>query len=810
MKASELNMQDFLASNKTQFIIPVYQRNYDWTLGQCTQLFNDILTVGVNKQVSSHFIGSIVYIHDDVYTSSKVKELTIIDGQQRLTTITLVYIALLKLAIELGEKELESEIRETYLTNKFAQDNEKIKLRPTENNDKALQFLLNSDKDDEYKGYSRIIENYLFFKNKINKENYNFIMEGLSKLIFVEISLDREKDEPQRIFESLNSTGLELSQADLIRNYILMGLKREEQNKIYNEYWEKIELFAKDETTKASKVSDFIRDYLTLVNKKIPNKNKVYQEFKVKYPFNSMTELEKELKSIKVMSRYYNKLINPVNENDNDIKMHLEYINRLEINVAFPFLMKVLQDYQENIINKLEVIEIMELVQSYVWRRFIVGLPTNALNKIFMTLYDKVNIDNYVDSIKSSLIKRTGSQRYPKNSEVQEALGNKDIYNIKQKNRTYFLERLENHKNNETVTIEGNAKITVEHIFPQNPDIKWKKELGEEYSIIKEKYLNSIGNITLSGNNGKLSNKSFKEKRDLKDGGYKDSRLWLNKHLSNLDKWGIEEIEKRTEIITKRFFEIWDYPDILLDDEEGNGELNIFETDEPKNKRLEYVIFFDQKLEIKRVTDLYVEVIKRFFELQPETFFATKLGESIGLTKNPVEKRLRKPARINENYYVETNIDSNGKFEKIKQLLTQFDYEQELLIKYDLNFENTEGTITYPKNLLDIVAEALETVPNNSILRRNEIIKIVKDYSEDKYNIKINTGSIIPSDYCYNRINNGIDFKKSLKIFEFLGKGEYKYLGMNYPYTGKIYSKQIGDSIETEVGFWKDGLVKIY
>lgn len=686
MKAVESKVEGFLASNKTQFVIPVYQRNYDWTISQCKQLLDDILGVGTDKKRNAHFIGSIVYIHDDVYTASRIKELTVIDGQQRLTTLTLVYLVVYKLAKELGDEELVSEITETYLINKFAPEGEKLKLRPTENNDKALKYLLRGDNDEEFKDFSKIIDNFNYFKGQITEENYQFVLEGLSKLLFVEISLERDKDDPQRIFESLNSTGLELSQADLIRNYILMGLNRKHQNKIYQNYWEVIEKLAKDESSNISRVSDFIRDYLTLENKKIPNKGKVYLEFKTKYPTTTVEKLETNLANIKTLAKYYNRLINPHNEPDNEIRLQLEYISRLEINVAFPFLMKVYYDYAHSTIDKSTFIEVLELVQSFSWRRFILGLPTNALNKIFMSLYDKVDISNYLFSIQESLLQRSGVQRFPKNVEFIDALKVKDVYNIKSKNRIYLFERLENFKNNERVVIDGNPNITVEHIFPQNPDPKWKTLLGNErYSFIRENYLNTIGNLTLSGNNGKLGNKPFIEKRDLKEGGYRDSRLWLNKYLSTVDKWDEEEIENRFDQITDRALKIWKFPDIVIDDDSDNGEVNIFEADDPKYRKLEYAVFLEQKLEVNQVAKLYVEVLKQLFELQPESFFTTDLGQKIGLTKYPEENGLRQPVAINNTYFIEANFDSIGKFERIKHALTIFDFEDELIIKYAPN-----------------------------------------------------------------------------------------------------------------------------
>lgn len=683
MKATETKVDDFLASNKTQFVIPVYQRNYDWTTGQCKQLLDDILEAGNHKKINAHFIGSIVYVHDDVYTSSRIKELTIIDGQQRLTTLTLIYLSLYQLARKIKNKGLESEINETYLINKFAPEEEKLKLRPTENNDKALKYLLRDHKDEEYLDFSKLIDNFNYFRGRISEENYLVVLKGLAKLMFVEVSLDREKDDPQRIFESLNSTGLELTQADLIRNYILMGLNRKDQDKIYQNYWEIIEKLAKEEASNSSKVSEFIRDYITLKNSNIPNKGKVYLEFKNKYPTSSLEELESVLSQIKVLVQHYNKLLNPKNESDKDLSKQLGYIAKLEINVAYPFLMKVYDDYSKKIIDKLTFLSILELIQSFTWRRFILGLPTNALNKIFMNLYEKVSHKTYLFSIQKSLLQRTGVQRFPRNAEIFDTLRIKDVYNIKSKNRTYLLERLENYENKEIVLIEENSDITIEHIFPQNPDAKWKLNLGaDDYNFIKENYLNTIANLTLSGNNGKLGNRPFVDKRDLPDAGYKDSRLWLNKYLATLDQWGKREIEERYSLLFERFKKIWTIPNIEIEEDLESDEINIFDAEDPKGKKLEYAIFFDQKIEVTQVAKLYFEIFKQLFELQPETFFTTELAEKLSLTKNPTSNNLRQAVQINETYFIEGNIDNKGKFERIKLALSLFNFEDELLIKY--------------------------------------------------------------------------------------------------------------------------------
>ena len=684
MKAHETKIKKFLANNNTQFVIPVYQRNYDWSKIQCEQLFNDIIEIGNNPAIHAHFIGSIVYIHDDVYTSSDIQELIIIDGQQRLTTLTLIYLALYHLALHNKQTHLVAdEISETYLINKFAPNNEKLKLKPTENNLKALQFLLRADTHEEFHGFSRFIENFHYFQSRITLDNHDIVLKGLAKLMFVEVSLERGKDNPQRIFESLNSTGLELSQADLIRNYILIGLNREDQEHIYQQYWANIEQLAKDETSNTSLVSDFIRDYLTFNNKKIPVKNKVYLEFKANYPTTSLSTLEEQLKSLKTFAKYYNKLVNPKKENNTTIRKQLHYIKKLEINVAYPFLMKVYDDYATGVISQDEMVQILELVQSFVWRRFILGLPTNALNKIFMNLYDKVEPNHYLPSIQKTLLSKTGSQRFPRDAEVKDALKIKDVYNIQPKNRIYLFERLENWNNPETVAIDNNPHITTEHIFPQNPDNTWQQALPtEEYRFIQETYLNTLGNLTLSGNNGKLSNKSFIEKRDLAHYGYRESRLWLNKDLAHLNQWGQAEIEQRCALMTQRFLQIWQQPELSVLHQPHHSEVNIFDAEDPTHKKLEYAVFLNQNLPIQQVSKLYNEIFKRLLEQYTEEFFSTGLADKINLTPKGAEHHLRQAMPLNGYYFIEGNIDNIHKFDRIKTALIAFGLEDELLIKY--------------------------------------------------------------------------------------------------------------------------------
>ena len=411
----------------------------------------------------------------------------------------------------------------------------------------------------------------------------------------------------------------------------------------------------------------------------------MYEKFKLRFPEPNSPELQAALGEMKMLAAVYTKLLNPQREADADIRAELAYINRLEINVAYPFLMPVYLDYDKQVISRTVFLDVLKLVQSFTWRRFIVGLPTNALNKIFMSLYDRIQPQDYLGSLQRSLMRRTGGQRFPRDAEVVAMLKDKDIYNTKQRTRMYFFERIENHNNNEQVAIFENGYITIEHIFPQNPEAGWRKSLdAEEYARIKEIYLNTIGNLTLSGNNGKLGNKLFLEKRDMnadgKEQGYKFSRLWLNRDLQKLDEWNEETIRKRAYRIAERFLEVWPAPDVVFEEEVDLEETNIFDADEPRHRRLEYAVFFGDKIEVAQVARLYRHVFRQLLEIQPDAFVGTELGARLAITDDA--NKLRQALAISDTLYIEGNIDNLTKFDRIKQALTALDIEEELSIKY--------------------------------------------------------------------------------------------------------------------------------
>lgn len=685
MKANELPIIEFLQKSDVQFVIPVYQRNYDWKTAECRELLNDIISVESENR-GTHFIGSIVFIHEGAYSTSEVKELVIIDGQQRLTTINILYVALYRFAKENNREQDAQRLYNKFLTNQYVkEESSKLKLKQTDANSIVFKAMLLGTEND---AFSNVAENYNFFRGAINDNTFDVILRGLTRLIFVEISLERDKDDPQRIFESLNSTGLALSQSDLIRNFILMDLPPKDQNRIYDAVWNPIEENAKDLVKQSSLVSDYIRDYLTLRNKKIPNKNKVYAEFKNLYSNKKDEAYYQELEHIKSLSEHYKKFINPSVVADASIKKELDYINRLEINVAYPFLLQVFEDVENGLLDKDGLLKVLKLIQSYAWRRFIVGLPSSALSKIFMTLYAEVDTDEYYDSIAKALLKKKGSAKFPSDEDLKTALRDKDLYNTQPKNRNYLFEMLENFNNREYVDT-SNENITIEHIFPRNPNEDWNKDLSsEDFFLFKEKHLNTIGNLTLSGNNGALSNKSFLAKKamnvDNKEQGYQYSRLWFNSYLKSINHWNVLNYEERLILICERFLKIWEYPDIVIIEDNDSEEQNIFDADIPTHQKLEYFIFENTKVEEDTVAQMFFYVVRSLYEKNSQLLISNQ--NIFKITRGISDFRV--PQEVINGWYIESNIDSNSKFIILKKLLLLFEVEDDLFIKYSSSVES--------------------------------------------------------------------------------------------------------------------------
>ncbi|MFL5657822.1 MAG: DUF262 domain-containing protein [Ktedonobacteraceae bacterium] len=560
MKAVENQFLTFL-NGKKQFIIPIYQRTYSWTREQGEQLWNDIVRTASDKEVTSHFVGSIVYIQHGLFMAGGVMPLLVIDGQQRLTTLSLLLIALAKAArdstVPLGMSH--EDIYDSYLINKYSRDEQRYKLLLTQGDKDTLIAL--TDDPDRAKlilPANRLLENYLYFENRIRQGSVDpfTLYAGISKLMIVEISLNKAHDDPQLIFESLNSTGMDLSQADLIRNYVLMGLDNEEQTKLYKTYWYPMEQSFRH-TDDTYQFDRFMRDYLTIKQGSIPNIDEVYGNFKTYQRSKTAAPISELVADIDRYARYFVKMAF-LKEEDHEIRRVLYDINTLKVDVAYPFLLEVYDDYAHKLLSREDFIAILRLVESYVFRRVICGVPTNSMNKTFATLAREIDKEQYLESVQAAFLQKDAYRRFPRDEEFRAAFMVKDVYNFRSRN--YMLRKLENSGSKEWVNIED---YTIEHILPQNERLssEWQVELGSNWKEVHARYLHTIGNLTLTGYNSELSDRPFREKRDMK-GGFAKSPIHLNESLTDVERWNEEEIQKRAGALADVAVTVWSMPQL--------------------------------------------------------------------------------------------------------------------------------------------------------------------------------------------------------------------------------------------------------
>ncbi|RPF61391.1 DUF1524 domain-containing protein [Helicobacter pylori] len=510
-----------------------------------------MIKIGGNDKINGHFIGSILYVLDG---NTHSDPLLIIDGQQRLTTITLLFIALrshLSDEVENLEKFSRKEIENRYLINSNKDGDKKFRLILSESDKDTLLSLIDENKRKPSEPSVKIMENFKLFEKWIseNTGKLETIFKGLEKLMIVWIALDKGKDDPQLIFESMNSKGIELTQTDLIRNYIVMETEVEKQKDFYNQYWRAME---KDFTQNETLFNRFVRHYLTIKTGKIPNIKKVYEAFK-DYQQKEGIEIEDLLKDLQKYCGYFCQIAFK-KEADKDLNKTLSFLVDLEMDVVYPLLLELYSDYRDGVLSDQDFISIIALTESYICRRAVCGFGLNGLNKIFPSFTKKIDKKQYLKSVEKHFGSLKGKQRFPNNDEFKDLFITIDFYHFK-KNK-YFLERLENFDTKEPVDTQ---KCNIEHIMPQTLTPEWQKDLGENFEAIHEKYLHTIGNLTLTGYNAEYSNKSFQEKRDMEK-GFKQSSLKLNQNLKDLESFDEKEIEKRANDLADWALKIWTYP----------------------------------------------------------------------------------------------------------------------------------------------------------------------------------------------------------------------------------------------------------
>nr|MBW4523522.1 DUF262 and DUF1524 domain-containing protein [Scytolyngbya sp. HA4215-MV1] len=460
----------------------------------------------------------------------------------------------LNVPLETTRKKIES----YFLFNNEEDGEDRYKLLLTQG-DRGTFIRLIEDRELPTEASKRIVENYRYFESQLRRQDTDLssVYRGISKLIIVNISLERDRDNPQLIFESLNSTGLDLSQADLIRNYVLMGLAPKAQEKVYKHYWYPMEqLFDQDAQTDL--FDRFMRDYLTLKSRSgaIPNIRDVYTSFKTYVQRQKEISISDVMPDVYRYSKHYAKLVLD-QEPDSEIQQALRDINTLKVDVAYPFLLEVYEDYAQNLLTRQDFISILRLVESYVFRRAIAGVPTNSMNKTFATLSREIDRNHYLESTELALLRKEAYRRFPDDEEFRRELVVKDIYNFR--NRGYLLRKLENFKRTKELVDPEN--FTIEHIMPQNQKLStdWQADLGENWKEIQAKYLHTIGNLTLTGYNSEYSDRSFQQKRDM-EGGFKVSPLYLTQGLAQLDHWNEETIKDRAAELASWAVQIWAYP----------------------------------------------------------------------------------------------------------------------------------------------------------------------------------------------------------------------------------------------------------
>ncbi|GAA8951596.1 DUF262 and DUF1524 domain-containing protein [Helicobacter pylori] len=548
MKAEATTLLKFMKDNKkNQLVIPIYQRLYSWEKEQCKQLWDDIIKIGGDDKMNGHFIGSILYVLDGNKHSGN--PLLIIDGQQRLTTITLLLTALRD---HLNDEVKRKEIEDHYLINSDKDGDKKFRLILSESDKDTLLSLIDKDKRKPSEPSLKIVENFKLFEEWVsNTDKLETIFKGLEKLMIVEIALEKGKDDPQLIFESMNSKGIELAQTDLIRNYIIMETEIEKREGFYNKYWRAME----EKFKQNKKLFDrFVRHYLTIKTREIPNINRVYVALK-DYRQKERIGIEDLLKDLQKYCGYFCRIVFK-KESDKDLNKALGFLVDLEMDVIYPLLLELYSDYSDGVLSKDDFIPIIALTESYLVRIAVRG-GTNGLNKLFASFAKHIQKDEYFESLKAHFGSLTNNQKFPNDDEFKDRLITIAFYNKFKKKTKCFLERLENFDRKERVYTH---EYTTEHIMPQKLTKKeWERDLGENFQEIHNKYLNTIGNLTLTGYNSEYSNKSFQEKRDMEK-GFKNSPLKLNQGLRDLESFGEEEIKKRANDLADLALKIWTYP----------------------------------------------------------------------------------------------------------------------------------------------------------------------------------------------------------------------------------------------------------
>lgn len=696
MKGSEQRLVEYMDGAKKRFVIPVYQRNYDWKMENCKQLFDDLVKIIRNGR-KSRFFGSIVSVYNP---DGRNSEYLIIDGQQRLTTVSLLFLAMYNLIenkiIVPKEQSLAQQLYEDFLVDKYQPKETRIKLKPVKNDSKAFGKLF--DESSEHIQNSNLTVNYNYFYDRIQRNEISIdeLFDAICRLEIISIQLNQD-DNPQLIFESLNSTGLALSEGDKIRNFILMGLPTKQQEDFYEKYWNRIE-----ECT-GYDVSAFIRDYLSVKQAAIPQINRVYYTFKAFVEENSI-ETEAPLAELLKYARFYQTL-RLGNTNSTELNACIYRLNRLETAVTRPFFLEVLRMHQENVLTIDEVAQIFQISENYIFRRLICDLPTNALNKIYLMLHKEIlrydgTTDQYFEKFKFAMLAKKERVRFPDDTEFAAAFSAKPMYLMNSKNKHYLFERIENFGTTENKAVWDHidqGDYSIEHIMPQHLTPAWVEALGENYLEIHENWLHRIANLTLTAYNSKYSNNSFADKCDMKN-GFKESGIRMNQRIAQKTTWGLAELEERDLQLQQRALEIWAAPVTAYVAPEK--QLDSFTLDDDVEFTGKTIARFSYKGMEQPVTswvDMYQQVLKILHAEDKSVLsglaYTTDDSVELALHVSSKETDFSKCIQIDNNVFVWSNTSTQYKITTLRRFFSMYGADAGDLVFYMKDDQDDDSSI---------------------------------------------------------------------------------------------------------------------
>ncbi|MGQ0793874.1 MAG: DUF262 domain-containing protein [Deltaproteobacteria bacterium] len=632
MQAKETKLQDIIEGTK-QYVIPLFQRTYSWTLKEWEVLWKDLVELSEMENPRTHFIGSIVNM-PTVSVPEGVAKYLLIDGQQRLTTIFILLTLLRNKARENQNLRFADEVNNTLLVNQYKDGNDYFKLMPTQVDRPTFENPINGNPN---KTKNQITEAYVFFEKKLKQVELE--PEKLKKIItsyfsVVSIVLDSD-DNPYLVFESLNAKGRSLTQADLIRNYFFMRIHVDKQEKVYNDYWLPMQ------TALGESLTEFIRHFL-MRNGNIIKQGDVYYALKKSVSTSNATDY---LSDLKKFSTYYQRLIYPEFEPEAQLQKYFRRLNRIEVTTAYPLLLNFYSNYADGKITKDDFVTILKTLENYLIRRFVCNVPSNTLNKIFPIVYPQI-ISKHPDNIAEGFKTILQGRGYPKDNEFYIRFRETKFYGggDRQIKTKLILESIEESFAHKEVVPFDN--LTVEHVMPQTLSEWWQKELGDEWEETHDLFLHTIGNLSLTAYNTELSNDDYPTKKKTLN----ESHLELNKYFSSLPNWTRNEIEQRAEVLAKKALEIWNY----------FGQENTSPTDlhEVTGTTPFALKILGQHIPVASWRDVMEQTLNTIADLEPEKFevLAHNFPRYLGKDKN----KFRAIRQLQNGYFIEVNLSAQS------------------------------------------------------------------------------------------------------------------------------------------------------